>query len=165
MISLEKIKIKDLLRSPFNLRELDLLVADRIMKEVTFFKNKTDATISARLILKTFSLELKEPDLFDAFGDLKWTKGNDTRYFTQNLPRYSEELSLALQLTKQFPDYKTQMKELEHDLYQFSYIHKKTKDSITIQAATEALAICFASLYLESEFEKKPKLKLATGKL
>ena len=161
MINLDTIKIKDLLRLDFNLRELDLIIADQVMKEVLYFKKRHAASINARLIFDTFTKELKDSEINDYFGDLRWTRGTNFRYFTEYLPYYSEKLEVALLLTEKFPSYKTESKELENELFEFSYIHKKTKDSITIRAKTQALAICLASLHLTAELgeSKKPHAK------
>lgn len=154
MISLDQIKIKDLLRLDINLRELDLLVADRIMKDVNYFKKRNAASINSRLIFETFTKELNPYQFYDDFGDLKWTKGNNYRYFTESLPYYSTNLKSALTLTTKFVDFKIEMKETENELFEFSYINKKTKDSISVRAKTAALAICFASLHLIAELNQ-----------
>ena len=154
MISFNQIKIKDLLSLDINLRELDLLVADRVMKEVNYFKKRNSASINSRLIFETFAKELEPDQFYDHFGDLKWTKGNNNRYFTENLPHYSTDLKLAKTITNKFVDFKTEMKEAENESFEFSYINKKTKDSISVSAKTAELAICFASLHLIAELNQ-----------
>jgi hypothetical protein len=155
MINLDQIQIKDLLRVELNLRELDFLVANKVMKEVYYFKNKNAASINSRLVFDSLPKKLTPEECYDSFGDLKWTKGNNNHYFTQCLPYYSSNLDVALLLLDKFMDYKSELKDLDNDLFEFSYIHKRSKDIITIRAKTAALAICLASLHLSAEIQKK----------
>jgi hypothetical protein len=157
MINLDDIKIKDLLRLELNLRELDLVVADQVMKQVVYFKRRQSASINARLVFDTFIKELKDSELTDNFGDLRWTRGMNLRYFTEHLPHYSKKIEAAKLLPEKFPEFKFQLKELDNDLFECKYVHKQNKETITIISKTAPLAICFASLHLAAELEKNKK--------
>jgi hypothetical protein len=144
--TVDQLKVKELLGT-INLREVDYLVADKILKEIVFYDDTNTASINGGLAMSEFETPVHEKNILrDDMGRLRLTQGYGRRWFTNNLCYYSSELNQAWKIKEKLSEYRISILELAKDKFECSFTHIESGLIVSEQAGNLPLAICFSAL-------------------
>jgi hypothetical protein len=85
-------------------REMDALIAEKIMNTLRYMHDGNMAGIQGGLAMKVFKNGVAEKYQHYEDGSPRWEKGDGDRWFTQLLPHYSTDIAAAWEVFEQMDE-------------------------------------------------------------